>query len=68
MIDKMLTNRFLSGNRFGRFILKITGKLLWFLPHGIVIDHEAAIRLIAYQKMKIYILRLDHAYAKKLLE
>ncbi|GEM_PF-806712 len=45
-IDKMLKNRFLKGNKIGRSFLKFTGKMLWFLPHGVVIDHEAAIRLI----------------------
>jgi len=46
IIDRLLRNRFLNGTRPGRFFLKITGKLLWFLPHGVVIEHEAALRLI----------------------
>uniref|UniRef100_A0A7J3X6T7 4Fe-4S dicluster domain-containing protein n=1 Tax=Thermofilum pendens TaxID=2269 RepID=A0A7J3X6T7_THEPE len=46
LIDKLLKNRFLSGTRVGRAILTAIGKALWFLPHGVVVDHEAALRLI----------------------
>lgn len=46
LIDKLLKSRILGGTRPGRFILKLIGKALWFLPHGVVIDHEAALRLI----------------------
>lgn len=46
LIDKLLKNRLLSGTRPGRVILTAIGKALWFLPHGVVIDHEAALRLI----------------------
>ncbi len=46
IIDRLLKNRLLNSTRPGRFFLKVTGKLLWFLPHGVVIEHEAALRLI----------------------
>ncbi|MEM1641462.1 MAG: 4Fe-4S binding protein [Thermofilaceae archaeon] len=46
LIDKMLKSRLLSGTRVGRAILKAIAKMLWFLPHGVVIEHEAALRLI----------------------
>ncbi len=44
--DKLLRSRLLSGTRPGRFVLKLIAKALWFLPHGVVIDHDAALRLI----------------------
>ncbi|MEM0053424.1 MAG: 4Fe-4S binding protein [Nitrososphaeria archaeon] len=46
IIDRLLKNRLLNSTRPGKFFLKITGKLLWFLPHGVVIEHDAALRLI----------------------
>lgn len=46
LLDKMLRSKILSGTRPGRALLKAIAKALWFLPHGIVIDHEAAVKLI----------------------
>lgn len=46
LIDKLLKNRLLSGTRPGRAILTAIAKALWFLPHGVVVEHEAALRLI----------------------
>ena len=45
-IDKLLRSRILNGTRPGRALLKALAKMLWFLPHGVVIEHEAALRLI----------------------
>jgi Pyruvate/2-oxoacid:ferredoxin oxidoreductase delta subunit len=46
LIDKMLKSKLLSGTRPGRAFLKALAKALWFLPHGVVVEHEAALRLI----------------------
>ncbi|MEM1508426.1 MAG: 4Fe-4S binding protein [Thermofilaceae archaeon] len=44
--DKLLRSRLLSETKPGRLILKFIAKILWFLPHGVVIDHDAVLRLI----------------------
>ena len=46
LIDKMLKSKLLSGTRPGRALLRALAKALWFLPHGVVVEHEAALRLI----------------------
>lgn len=46
LIDKLLNARVLRGTKVGRAFLKALAKMLWFLPHGVVVDHEAALRLI----------------------
>lgn len=44
--DKLLRSRLLSGTKPGKLILKLIAKILWFLPHGVVVEHDAVLRLI----------------------
>lgn len=46
LIDKLLKAKILRETEAGRALLKALAKMLWFLPHGVVVDHEAALRLI----------------------
>ena len=48
LLDWMLKSRLIGGNKAGRLLLKGLAKLLWFLPHGVVVDYAALERLLVW--------------------
>ncbi len=47
-LDKILRSRFFARNRIGKALLKGLAKILWFLPHGVVIDYNTAKKIIEF--------------------
>ncbi|MCD6301497.1 MAG: hypothetical protein J7L82_05435 [Staphylothermus sp.] len=41
-LDKMFRSKFFAKTGLGKAILKVLAKILWFLPHGVVIDYNTA--------------------------
>lgn len=44
--DKLLSSKFFTENPLGRSMAKLVAKLLWFLPHGVVLDCETALKFV----------------------
>jgi len=47
-LDKILRSRFFARNRIGKALLKGLAKILWFLPHGVMIDYNTAKKIIEF--------------------
>ena len=47
-LNKMISSSLIRNTRVGRGILKAIAKMLWFLPHGVVVDYEGVENLIRW--------------------
>ncbi len=46
IMDMLLKSKFFTENRIGRALFKALAKMLWFLPHGVVVDYRVAENII----------------------